>query len=507
MDNGRMTRWHPEPPPEGGLAPFATQTHVSLLVFAGDRAYKLKKAIQTPFLNFSTPELRRKACEREVELNRRFAPDVYLGVAKILGPDDTPCDYLVVMRRMAPDRRLATLAREGGCDECLAQLAEVVTAFHRLAPAGAEIDAEGTRDAVLARWEANIAQLEEFADHLEDPSLPERISGLARSYLAGRKPLFDARIADGRIRDGHGDLLADDIYCLDDGPRILDCLEFDDRLRYVDVLDDAGFLAMDLERIGGAELGEKFLQAYVAASGEAHPESLSHHYRAYRAHVRAKVASMRFEQGDQQALDEATELLGIALRHLEAGRVALILVGGLPGTGKSTVARSLGERRGWIVLRSDEVRKQLAGVEASTAQPAAYRQGLYRAEMTAATYAALIDRARELLEQGHSVVLDASWASGRRREEAARAARECVAELVQLQCESPSEITEQRMAARARRGDDPSDANAEVARAMAAEFDPWPDATSLDTSGDQGSTLDNVGRILSERLSTTSTRR
>jgi uncharacterized protein len=497
-----MTQWHPEPAPEGGLDPVATQTHVSLLVFAGDRAYKLKKSIRTPFLDFSTPELRRRACEREVELNRRFAPDVYLGVARILGPQGELCDSLVVMRRMSPDRRLATLAREGRGEECLEQLAEVVAGFHQVAPTGPEIDSEGTRDAVLARWEANISQLEDFASHLEDPSLPERVARLARFFLAGRQPLFDSRIAGGSIRDGHGDLLADDIYCLDDGPRILDCLEFDDRLRYVDVLDDAGFLAMDLERIAGPELGEKFLQAYVTASGDQHPESLSHHYRAYRAHVRAKVASLRFEQGDQAALAEATGLLGIALRHLEAGQVTLVLVGGLPGTGKSTVARSLGQERGWIVLRSDEVRKELAGLEASTHEAVAFKEGLYRPEVTDATYGALIDRARDLLEQGYSVVLDASWSSHDRRESAAGLARECSAGLIELECKAPNDVTEQRIAARSLRGADPSDATAEVARAMAAEFDSWPEAEWLDTSGDLSSTLSAAGRVVSRTLST-----
>jgi uncharacterized protein len=497
-----MTQWYPEPSPEGGLDPVATQTHVSMLVFAGDRAYKLKKAIRTPFLDFSSAELRQKACEREVELNRRFAPDVYLGVAQVLGPEGEICDSLVVMRRMPPDRRLSTLAREGRGEDCLEQLAETVAGLHRAAPSGPQIDAEGSRDAVAARWEANIAQLEGFAAHLDDPTLPERIAGLARIYLSGRKPLFDSRIAEGRIRDAHGDLLADDIYCLDDGPRILDCLEFDDRLRYVDVLDDAGFLAMDLERIAGRELGDRFLQAYAAASGESHPESLSHHFRAYRAHVRAKVASMRFEQGDQNALPEAATLLGIALRHLEAGQVALVLVGGLPGTGKSTVARSLAETRGWIVLRSDEIRKELAGVAASTHQPAAYREGLYGAEMTSSTYAELVERARPLLGQGYSVVLDASWSSEEGREAGAGLAQESFALLIQLQCTAPGEVAEVRIAARARKGNDPSDATVATARAMAAEFDPWPDAEDLDTSGELSSTLDAAGRVVSKKLST-----
>ena len=472
-----------------------------MLVFAGDRAYKLKKAVRTPFLDFSTQQLRRSACEREVELNRRFAPDVYLGVAQVLGAGGEPCDWLVVMRRMPPEKRLSRLVRKGRSAECLDAVAGVVAQFHGRAPTGPEIDREGTRDAVVARWESNIEPLDQFAQHLDDPALPGRIASLARTYLAGRKPLFDRRIAEGFIRDCHGDLLADDVYCLDDGPRILDCLEFDDRLRYVDIIDDAGFLAMDLERLGGPELGDRFLKAYAAASGNTFPKSLSHHYRAYRAHVRAKVAGMRFEQGDEQALDDVAALLKIALRHLEAGRVSLVLVGGLPGTGKSTVARSLAERRGWVVLRSDEVRKQLAGVDGS--RPAGFGKGLYRQEMTAATYAALLDRAGPLLQEGRSVILDASWASAEWREAAARLAGECSAGLVQISSAAPMEVAEQRIAARSRQGEDPSDATAAVAHAMAGRFEPWPEAGGLDTSGGLASTLESAGQLLSDRLDRT----
>lgn len=368
------------PATAGEFDPAVAETHVSLLIFAADRAYKLKKPIRTPFLDFSSAELRRRACEREVELNRRLAPDVYLGVADMLGPDGRACDHLIVMRRMPADRRLAKLVRAATArDRCLDAVAETIARFHASAATGPHIAAEGSRDAVLRRWEANISDMERFARQLPEPALHGRIAELARSYLAGRKPLFDRRIAEGRVRDGHGDLLADDVFCLDDGPRILDCLEFDDRLRYVDVLDDAAFLAMDLERLGGPQLGQRFLEAYQRASGERHPRSLEHHYIAYRAHVRAKVASIRHEQGDPHALAEAAALLEIAIGHLDSARVVLLLVGGLPGTGKSTLARGLAADRDWLVLRSDEIRKNLAGVPQSAHDDTGYRRGSTRA--------------------------------------------------------------------------------------------------------------------------------
>ncbi len=165
---------------------------------------------------------------------------------------------------------------------------------------------------------------------------------LARRFLAGREPLFDRRVAGGRIIDGHGDLLADDIYCLADGPRVLDCLDFDDRLRWLDGLDDAAFLAMDLERLGAPDLARHFTDWYAEYSGDPAPASLRHHYVAYRALVRAKIARIRAAQDEPAAGCEAQQLADIALRHLRAGAVTLVLVGGLPGTGKSTLAGRAG---------------------------------------------------------------------------------------------------------------------------------------------------------------------
>ena len=159
---------------------------------------------------------------------------------------------------------------------------------------------------------------------------------------------------------GHGDLIADDIFGLDDGPRILDCLEFDDRLRWLDGLDDAAFLATDLERLGAPELAEQFLAAYAEYSGDPAPVSLRHHYVAYRAFVRVKVACLRAGQGDPAGGFEARHLAEVGLRHLRAGAVSLVLVGGLPGTGKSALAGAAADQRGVTLLSSDRVRKELA---------------------------------------------------------------------------------------------------------------------------------------------------
>ncbi len=467
----------------GGAASVA-ETHSAVVFFLGDRAYKVKKPVDLGFLDFTTREARERICHREVELNRRLAPDVYLGVSDVLGFDGEVCDHLVVMRRLPEDRRLAAVLAAGeDVTAALRGVARQVADLHdsvatsRTEPAIARV---ATRDAVARNWADNRDTLVTFADRVVPRAELDRVSALARHYLAGRQRLFDLRIAEGMIRDGHGDLLAQDIFCLPDGPRIIDCLEFADHYRFGDVLLDVAFLAMDLERLGHPGLGIRFLGFYREVSGEQHPESLAHHYLAYRAHVRAKVACLRHDQGDASAAEEARGLHRLALQHLERGRVALVLVGGLPGTGKSTVARALADQLDAALLRSDEVRKELAGLEVTTAAAASYRHGLYEPEQVGRVYGELRERARHQLELGVSVVLDASFTSEAERDAAATLASETSSSLVQLRCVAPMEVARARLAARPP-GTDASDATEEVLVAMASDADAWPEAATIRT--------------------------
>lgn len=477
----------------GQLPSTVVETHISVLVSIGDRVYKLKKPVSMGFLDFSDRGLRERACRREVELNRRLAPDVYLGVADVVGEDGQPCDHLVVMRRMPPDRRLAALVRAGDSLEVpLREIARRLAVFHAGAATSDEIAAAGRRDAVQAIWEASFAQLAPFTGSVLDPERCRHVEHLVRRYLAGRAPLFDHRIATGAVRDGHGDLQAEDIFCLDDGPRILDCIEFDDRLRHCDVVADVAFLAMDLERLGAPQAAGRFLARYREFAGETYPESLAHHYFASRAHVRCKVACFRHDQGDAESAAAARSLLDLALRHLESGRVRLVLVGGLPGTGKSTVAAGLADATGWSVLRSDEIRKDIAGIGHMTATVASPGEGLYRPELTDATYDTMLERAGTALELGEGVVLDASWSAERHRAMARRLADATHSDFVELRCAAPIAVSEQRIQKRLARGRGPSDATPAVLAAMAAAFDPWPAATTVDTTGPRSDSVEQA---------------
>jgi uncharacterized protein len=477
------------------------ETHAAAVFLAGDLACKLKKPVNLGFLDFSTLAARRAACAREAELNRGFAPDVYLGTAELRGPDGEVCDHLVVMRRMPASRRLSALIRSREpVAQPLRQVARILAAQHARAARGPQIAEQGSREALRRRWADNVEQTRTVQARLAprvliDPAAIVETERLAARFLAGRAPLFDARIRDGRIIDGHGDLLADDIFCLDDGPRILDCLDFDDRLRWLDGLDDAAFLAMDLERLGATALAEQFMAAYGDYSGDPAPASLRHHYVAYRAFVRAKIACLRSAQEDQAAGFEARHLAEVALRHLRSGAVTLVLIGGLPGTGKSALADATAGRLGFAVLNSDRIRKELAGLPAETSARAQYGRGIYTAEWTGRTYRELRRRAAVLLAHGESVVADASFISARERVAAAAIAAEASADLVQLRCTASGELAAQRMSARPSRV---SDAGESIAAQMEAVAEPWPDAAVIETEagGTAGVTGESVDRAL-----------
>ncbi|OIJ27624.1 bifunctional aminoglycoside phosphotransferase/ATP-binding protein [Nocardioides luteus] len=462
----------------GGLR----ETHSGLVVFVGQTAYKLKKPVDLAFLDFREPEVRRRVCRRELELNRRLAADVYVGVTDLPLADGSS-EPAIVMRRMPDERRLATLVRRG---EPVAgevrRIARVMAAFHARAERGPEIAAEGGATALRSRWRHNLAEVARFRGTLLDEDLVDEVDRLSSRYLDGREPLLAERVDTGHVIDGHGDLLADDIFCLPDGPRILDCLEFDDRLRRLDGLDDVACLAMDLERLGGPHLAAELMTAYREFRADTYPDSLADHYVAYRAFMRAKVTALRAEQArtGQEAAEataEAVRLAELARDHLRRGEVRLIAIGGAPGTGKSTLARGLADRLGMVVLSSDRLRKELAGINPEDHAATGWNEGIYSPAWTARTYAELLERATMLLARGESVVLDASWTDPVQRAFVEDAARATSSALTTLRCDVAPEVAAARIAAR----DDVSDADAIVASRMRRAETPWRGAVTVDT--------------------------
>jgi aminoglycoside phosphotransferase family enzyme/predicted kinase len=471
----------------GGSA-MTVETHMSVLFFYGDHVLKVRRHVAYAFADFSDLERRRADCEREVELNRRLSPDVYLGTATVSLGDEV-LEHGVLMRRLPAERNLERLVRRREPVETeLVEVARALSALHEHAARSASIDASATAEALWQRWQATEENLSRFVgSYFEGPTYRE-LSARARRYLEGRRELFDERIRRGAVCDGHGDLLASDIFCLADGPRILDCLEFDDELRYGDVLADAAFLAFDLERLGAPELARTFLGEYRRQSGVEQPSSLVHFYVAARAHVRLLVACLRLELGLDEDQSEPSRLLGIADAHLEKALPRMVLIGGPPGSGKTTLAEWLGARLDAEVLSTDHLRIEN--------EQGAFAGDRYSEAARVAVYDSMLERARAHLHRGRSVVLDATWQTTALRGMAAAVAKEAAAGQCERRCEAPPAARRARGVERLAGGSSESEATAEVAEALAAEEEPWPTATLIDTSGTVEEARRTVARTL-----------
>ena len=456
------------------------ETHTGVVVLAGDKAYKAKKPIATEFLDFSTVDHRERACHQEVLLNSRLAPGSYLGVGHWTDPAGGPAEPVIVMRRYPDSRRLATLVKRGvPVKGELADIAEVLATFHNRSHHTRAVDAQGKAGAIGARWKENLAELRRFPADASPPEVLGKIDSLAGRFIRGRKALFGQRIIDQRIVDGHGDLLADDIFCMPEGPLLLDCLDFDADLRYVDRIDDAAFLAMDLEFLGREDLANYFLDTYSHFAKDDSPTSLKHFYIAYRALVRAKVDCIRLAQGHPKASDEVTRHLSLALEHLAAGAVQLALIGGAPGTGKTTLAHSLGDRVGAEVISTDDVRRELQQRGTIDGETGLLDEGLYQAEQVAAVYDEVIRRARLSLTGGRPVILDGTWRDPRQRLLARALANQTASTLLEIVCWTSVDAAVERVGDRVAGA---SDATPQIARALAVRDDAWDTAHPIDTS-------------------------
>lgn len=457
------------------LPPLVRETHISWVLLTGDVAYKVMKPLRTDVLDQGDVVARRRACQREVALNARLAPDVYRGVAEIT-LDGEALEPVIVMRRMPDERRLSALLDGPEARAAVRDVARHVAAFHASADVAGPAAAEALAgvDALRRRWAEDLAGLRAAT---EDPHLlavADELESLSARYLAGRGPLLAERIRDGMVRDGHGDLLAEDVFCLADGPRVLDCLAFDDSLRTVDVLADVAFLVMDLQRLGHDDLAEAFLDDYVEFGDEHHPGSLAHLHVAQRALVRAKVTALRHRQDPARGGD-AVPLAELALDHLRRAEVRLVLVGGIPGSGKTTLASSIGEDFGFVVLSSDEVRRDL-GLRAADIGP-----GAYEPATVARVYDELLRRAEHLLSHGTSVVVDATWTDGAARTLARDVAARASARVVEVRCDASPEVCRRRIAGRPAGTPGASEAKPSTVDLLAARADPWPEALVVDT--------------------------
>ncbi len=472
------------------------ETHISILFFAGERVYKMRKAVRLGFLDFEDAEARKADCAAEVELNRRLAPDVYLGVGGLVDErgEENPA---VVMRRLPDERALSELVSSGAdvSDE-VRQVAHTIAAFHERAERSPAISAAASPEAVARRFEDLFAEARPYVGGALEAEANSFVQRLVPAYLDGRRRLFEQRVSDGRICDGHGDIQASDVFCLDDGPRILDCIEFGDELRHVDVVEDVAFLAMDLEQMGALPAAEQLVRRYCELTGETAPRSLWHFYIAERAYVRAVVTCLRGAQRGAVDAGAARGFLKLARRHVGLATVRLVLVGGLPASGKSTVADGLADACEAVVLRTDEVRHD---IHADVGGPQAAVEDRYSAAAVSAVYARLLEEAGTLLSTGQSVVLDATWWSEHHRVAARKLAEQTSSELHELRCEANESVATERLCRRDREGSraaSGSEATVAVRAAMAGRYEPWPGSTVLDTSGSPAKAVEAAVRVV-----------
>jgi aminoglycoside phosphotransferase family enzyme/predicted kinase len=440
------------------------QTHISWVFLRADDAFKVKKPVGLGFLDFTTKEKRREACEAEVRLNRRLAPDVYRGVVPVtldalgrhrFGGEGEPVDWAVSMRRL-PDSHRADVRLERGelTGEDVERVAGRVARFHGECGPSEAAKPFGTVEAIRFNVLENFEQTSSTIHRYLDPERVKELEAWQVRFLEERRPLFEARLGTGRIRDGHGDLRLEHVYLDERGEvTILDCIEFNDRFRYADVCTDVVFLAMDLAWHGRVDLAERFLARYAREAGDYDLYPLVDFYQSYRAFVRGKIASMTaggagasFEVRERAAA-EARRYFLLALASERQGLVSprVVAVGGFIASGKSTIADALGREMPAPVVDADRTRKHLAGVAPEQPLPEGPWKGFYSPEFTRKVYSELRRRASAVLASGRPVVLDASFRARAHRAEAKRLARETGVPFLFLECRAPEGLCRERL--------------------------------------------------------------
>ncbi|WP_205697067.1 bifunctional aminoglycoside phosphotransferase/ATP-binding protein [Conexibacter sp. SYSU D00693] len=466
------------------LAPSGAETVETLLArvhLVGDRAYKLRRAIRTPFVDQRTAEVRRRLCDEDLRLNEELAPGVYLrvlaaverdGELRLVAPDSAPpaqvVDHAVEMRRLDAARALPALVRRGAAHgDLAAELGARLAGFH----GGAARAPEGATDVFERTVALNGAELAAAARGLVAPAVVDDVRALLDDGLWTRRAELEAREASGLAVDGHGDLRAEHVYACADGLKVIDRLEFDPHLRHGDVALDLGFLLMDLERLGAPGFARDVLTAYRAAGGHPGDDGLLALMGCHRGLVRAKVALLRVASGAQSrgtGVAEAEEHLELAARLAWRARwgATVLAVCGAPACGKSTLAAAIADRTGWRVLSSDVLRKAARGLAPTDR---AGREA-YGEAATVAVYRELGRAAAEALRDGRGVVVDATFAHRAWREAFVDGLGRCAPATRFVECVVPHRELTRRAVARVLDPARVSDADVTTAVTLSAGF-------------------------------------
>lgn len=484
------------------------ETHISWVFLVGDRVVKLKRPVRYAFVDYSTLEKRRQACEDEVRLNRRLAPDVYLGVIPIVrdgegfragaGDDGDVVEWATLMRRLDSDDMLDAHLQRGAEPRNLAtRLAARLVPFHLEeipeCPGDPDTVIEGTLDVVAD----NLKELQPFLNHPLPPYEFDLVNRAMQRYMSENRRALRQRVVDGWIREGHGDLRCEHVSIPTDGPlQIYDCVEFNRDLRCADVASDLAFLLMDLARLGARSETMRDLVGAYDGAGAALSAGLLRFYWIHRALVRAKVHGLQLA-GAADA-DEERRIAGKVMEYLHVAtgqavqmQPAVIAMTGLSGTGKSTVGKALAQALGATRIASDEVRKALAADHPD--------EDIYTAEWTDRTYHRMGALAGEAVASGKLVILDATFLDSVRRLAAADLARTHDVPFFLIETVTDEDVVIQRLEERQRRGDSVSDATVAIHRRQREQYMMKPPVVppgaimiEVDTTPDGPTSLDTV---------------
>lgn len=459
------------------------QTHISYVFIADELVYKIKKPVNFGFLDFTTLELRKHFSEKEVELNRRLCPDIYLGVVPIsekegsykLESSENVVEYAVKMKKLPIDGMMEKLIREGSLTkEHIDLIVDILVPFFKNARTGEGVNEYGSIETVSFNTEENFTQTAGYVGKALNRWRYGEIVEWTRMFLRENKALFESRISGGFIREGHGDLYSANI-CFDDLSRvyIFDCIEFNERFRCGDVASDIAFLSMDLDFYGLRELSEYFVNSYVENSGDRDLLKVLNFYKCYRAYVRGKIGCFTSddpglsEEERRQALEKARKYFDLAYIYAE-GKPKVFVVFGLSGTGKSTLARAFAKETLAEWIPSDMVRKSLVGIAPTEHHYEPFEKGIYSREYTEKTYSKMIELAKEATSRGRDVILDATFRERAYREKVAKELN--FADIYWLWCVADDSVVRERFMKR-KESEDISDARWEIYLAQKEKFE------------------------------------
>jgi aminoglycoside phosphotransferase family enzyme/predicted kinase len=462
------------------------ETHISWVLLAGDFAYKIKKPVDFGFLDFSTLSRRRFFCHEELRLNRRLAPDLYLDVIAIAGTEDCPefngsgavIDYAVKMRRFAENALFDRLLAENRLEaRHIDALADTVAAFHAAVPRAGADDAHGSAEAIQTAALENFSHIYPLLPAGDDTAGLDALRAWTEKQYEILQPLLQARKTGGFIRECHGDLHLGNIVLIDNRPVPFDAIEFNENLRWIDVISEIAFTVMDLQAKNRTGLAYRLLNRYLAATGDYAGCRLLRYYLVYRGMVRAKIALLGLAQSDDTHGRSALwvrygQQLRFALDCIRPHTPLLLLCRGFSGCGKSTLAARLAERLPAVHLRSDLERKRLSGLSATADSGSPLQQGIYTPDMTERTYRHLAARAEKLLQGGFSIVADATFLKHWQRDLLRRCAHACAARLVILDVQTGEAVLRKRIEQRLGTRLDTSEATLAVLERQLQEHEP-----------------------------------